>query len=61
MEKEDINWLEKGISFIRSPAKTGDRYVFTIPKSYIRNKLIDPEKKYKIFLAEIEENKNEKD
>ena len=53
MSDENIDFLEKGIKFKRKPAKTGERYVFTIPQSYIENGLIDPKETYIIYLAKI--------
>jgi len=35
MNKDDFDLTEKGIRFIRKPAKMGQRYVFNIPKNYI--------------------------
>lgn len=55
MLDEDIDFLEKGIKFKRKPAKTGERYVFTIPQSYIDNGLIDPNEEYIIYLAKKKE------
>ena len=59
MSDENIDFLEKGIKFKRKPAKMGERYVFTIPQSYIENGLIDPNETYMIYLAKIEEKENE--
>ena len=42
------------ISFERSPAKYGteDDFMFKIPRNYIRNNLINPDKKYKVFAVD---------
>ena len=55
MSDEELDFLKKGIRFIRKPAKTGPRYVFNIPKAYIENGFIDPDKTYVIYLAEKRE------
>ena len=47
------NELGNGISFIRSPAKHGDYYVFTIPNDYIKTGEIDPDTVYKIILKPL--------
>lgn len=59
MSDENIDFLEKGIKFKRKPAKTGERYVFTIPQSYIENGLIDPKETYIIYLAKIDAKEKE--
>ena len=60
MSDENIDFLEKGIKFRRKPAKMGgDRYVFTIPQSYIDNGLIDPNETYIIYLAKIDAKEKE--
>jgi len=41
------------ISFIRSPAKRGDYYVFTIPNDYFKSGEIDPDTIYKIILKSL--------
>lgn len=51
MNKDDFDLIEKGIRFIRKPAKMGKRYVFNIPKNYIESGLIDPDETYMIILA----------
>jgi len=61
MSKDKIDFLQKGIKFKRKPAKMGDRYVFTIPQTYIDNGLIDPNKIYMIYLAKTEENEDKED
>ncbi|MBD3211645.1 MAG: hypothetical protein GF311_03480 [Candidatus Lokiarchaeota archaeon] len=53
MSDDEINFLKKGITFKRKPAKMGDRYIFSIPSIYIENGLIDPDRTYQIYLAEI--------
>jgi len=59
MSDKKVDFLEKGITFKRKPAKTGDRYVFTIPSVYIENGLIDPDQTYIIYLAETKEDEND--
>jgi len=54
MNNEKIKKL-KLITFERSPAKMGDDYIFWIPRLYIKNNLIDPNKKYKIYIEELDE------
>lgn len=50
MEKEFLHGLVK---FRRKPAKTGPEYIFVIPRNFIKNGLIAPEKKYEIYLKEL--------
>ena len=59
MGSNDIDFLEKGISFRRKPAKMGKRYVFNIPNNYIENGLIDPKETYIIYLARIKDKEEE--
>lgn len=60
MSSKDIDFLEKGIKFKRKPAKMGgERYVFTIPQTYIDNGLIDPRETYIIYLAKIQDKEEE--
>jgi hypothetical protein len=41
------------VKFKRKPAKTGPEYVFVIPRSFIKNGLIDPKKTYEVHLKEV--------
>lgn len=59
MSNKDVEFLEKGITFRRKPAKMGKRYVFNIPNNYIENGLIDPKETYIIYLAKIVDKKKE--
>ena len=59
MNNKDVEFLEKGITFRRKPAKMGKRYVFNIPNNYIENGLIDPKETYIIYLAKIEDKEEE--
>lgn len=60
MSSKDVDFLEKGIKFKRKPAKMGgERYVFTIPQTYIDNGLIDPRETYIIYLAKIQDKEEE--
>lgn len=58
MSEDELEILRKGVRFIRKPAKTGDRYVFTIPKQYIENGFIDPNETYVIYLAKKKKNED---
>jgi len=55
MVEEKFDILQRGIKFKRKPAKMGDRYVFTIPKSYIDNGLVRPDEEYIIYLAKTDD------
>ncbi|KKN33207.1 hypothetical protein LCGC14_0806020 [marine sediment metagenome] len=55
MEKEDIHLKKKVIKFSKKPAKHGDYYIFHIPNSFIKEGLVDPSKKYTVYLEEHEE------
>lgn len=59
MSNKDVEFLEKGITFRRKPAKMGKRYVFNIPNNYIENGLIDPKETYIIYLAKIDPKEKE--
>ncbi len=59
MNNEGVEFLKKGVTFKRKPAKMGKRYVFNIPNNYIENGLIDPKETYIIYLAKIEDKKAE--
>lgn len=59
MSDKKVDFLEKGITFKRKPAKMGDRYIFSIPSLYIENGLIDPDQTYIIYLAEAKEGEEE--
>ena len=61
MSNKDVEFLKKGITFRRKPAKMGERYVFNIPNNYIKNGLIDPNETYIIYLAKIKEKEKEKE
>jgi hypothetical protein len=41
------------IKFRRKPAKMGADYIFWIPRTYIRNGLVDPTVEYEIYLKRI--------
>lgn len=43
------------VSFVRKPAKMGKAFLFSIPKDYIEGGMIDPNKKYRIYLEELED------
>ncbi|MFO7797862.1 MAG: hypothetical protein ACQERB_05680 [Promethearchaeati archaeon] len=58
MIDDGIDFLEKGITFKRKPAKMGDRYIFSIPTVYIENGLIDPDQTYRIYLAKVKKEEN---
>lgn len=45
---------KKLIKFTKKPAKQGEDYVVIIPRLYIRNDLINPQKTYNIYFEEIE-------
>lgn len=53
--KDDIRLKKSVITFERKPSKQGDDYFFKIPRNYIRNNLINPEKIYNIYLEEKED------
>ena len=55
VDPEDIKLEKKVVKFIVKPTKSGPRYYFSIPTSYIKNKLIDPEKTYVVYLAVTDE------
>ncbi len=59
MEREEIKLTKKVINFTKKPAKHGDYYIFHIPNSFIKEGLIDPKKKYTIYLEEIEDRNEE--
>jgi len=44
----------------KKPAKMGPDYIIIIPRIYIQNGLVDPEKTYDIYLEEIKK-KGEKE
>jgi hypothetical protein len=56
--KIDIKFEKEVISFETSPTKSGPRYYFNIPIVYIKNQQLNPEKKYKITVYEIDNNSN---
>jgi hypothetical protein len=41
------------IKFRRKPAKMGADYIFWIPRTYIRNGLVDPSVEYEVYLKRI--------
>ncbi len=46
--------LEQGIvKFTRKPAKMGTDYIFWIPRTYVKNGLVDPNVEYEIFLRKL--------
>lgn len=50
------------IRFKKKPIKTSrDSYVFWIPKQYVSNGLIDPEKEYWVYIEETNDNDEEED
>jgi hypothetical protein len=55
MDKGNISLKKKIIKFSKKPAKHGDYYIFHIPNSFIKEGLIDPSKKYTVYLEEIED------
>ncbi len=54
--------LAEGIvKFAKKPAKMGDDLVFIIPRTYVRNGLVDKETEYNVYLQKkIEEKEGEK-
>lgn len=42
-------------SFTGKPSKKGPQYYFSIPIAYIKDKHIDPNKRYRIYLEELKE------
>lgn len=50
MEKE---FLQGTVKFKRKPAKTGPEYIFVIPRSFVKNGLINPNRTYEIYLKEV--------
>jgi len=42
------------LKFNQRPIATGNSYRITIPKYYVRAKVIDPSKKYEVTMREIE-------
>lgn len=60
MEKEVNNSGDKRqIRFVRKPAKQGEYYSFFIPKVYIDNGLVDPQKKYIVLIRPVDETAEE--
>ena len=55
MDEENISLKRKVIKFSKKPAKHGNYYIFHIPNSFIKEGLIDPNKKYIVYLEEIED------
>lgn len=55
MDEENISLRKKVIKFSKKPAKHGNYYIFHIPNSFIKEGLIDPNKKYTVYLEEIED------
>ena len=43
------------LSFIAKPSKKGPQYYFNIPITYIKDEHIKTQKKYRIYLEELEE------
>ena len=41
------------VKFRRKPAKMGADYIFWIPRTYIRNGLVDPAVEYEIYLKRV--------
>lgn len=55
MEKENISLKKQIIKFTKKPAKHGNYYIFHIPNSFIKEGLVNPDRKYTIYLEEHEE------
>ncbi|MEX2717089.1 MAG: hypothetical protein Q6370_012370 [Candidatus Sigynarchaeota archaeon] len=51
-------FLRETVKFKRKPAKTGPEYIFVIPRSFVKNGLIDPNKTYEVYLKEVPEEKD---
>ena len=50
----DIQGFETAVvRFRRKPAKMGADYIFWIPRTYIRNGLVDPTVEYEVYLKRI--------
>jgi hypothetical protein len=41
------------VKFRRKPAKMGADYIFWIPRTYIRNGLVDPNVEYDLYLKRV--------
>lgn len=55
----DIDNITSGkqINWVARIAKQGDARIITVPKNYWESGLVDENKKYRIFLVEIEDKK----
>ena len=47
--------------FNRKPSKAGEEYFFKIPRSSIREGIIDPEKTYELRVFDFDNNNNKKE
>ena len=47
------------VVFVRRLSKWGGKYVFTVPKLYVSNALLQPGKTYMITVKEVETKKKE--
>ena len=52
---DDIKVDKILLSFVGKPSKKGPQYYFNIPITYIKDKHINPEKSYRIYLEELKE------
>lgn len=52
--KDNVQGFETAvIRFRRKPAKMGADYIFWIPRTYIRNGLVDPTVEYEVYLKRV--------
>ncbi|MEX2755251.1 MAG: hypothetical protein Q6365_007630 [Candidatus Sigynarchaeota archaeon] len=51
-------FLKQTIKFKKKPAKMGADHCFWIPRSFIKNGLIDVTKTYEVYLKEVPEEKD---
>jgi hypothetical protein len=52
-------FLHSLITFKKKPAKQGKDFMFWIPRTYITNGLIKPDRTYEIFLKEVPGKEND--
>ena len=50
MQEKSTPVKRKYVKFTRKPSKTGEDYVISIPRQFIRNGVVDPKDEYEIFL-----------
>lgn len=49
------DFLQGVVKFKKKPAKSGPEYAFFIPRTFVKNGLIDVSKTYEIYLKVVED------